>query len=204
MINMEQKNFWNEKFSRVDYLYGLNPNAFIESKAKLIKDKKKILCLGEGEGRNAIFLAKQGFEVTAIDASDIGLDKIKYRANDECLNVHCINMDLNNWETNEANKYDVIVATYLHMFTEDRNTLFDKIEQNLNKGGYFIAEFFSKEQLNYNSGGPKALDLLYDLVDFENVFNKCEKNIIKEIVHLNEGIGHQGEASVIRVLVKKI
>ncbi len=198
---MEQKHFWNDKFGKVDYLYGLDPNAFIKSKLELMNNKKEVLCLGEGEGRNAIFLAKEGFEVTAIDASDIGLDKLKYRANDECLNVHCINMDLNNW--NDEKKYDVIIATYLHMFEEDRNSLFNKIENNLNKGGYFIAEFFSKEQLNYKSGGPKALDLLYDLSDFENVFTSCKKDITKEIVHLDEGIGHQGEASVIRVVVNK-
>ena len=202
---MEQTNFWNDKFSKVDYLYGLDPNEFIASNIDLMKDKKRVLCLGEGEGRNAIFLAKEGFEVTAIDASDVGLDKLKYRASQDFLDIHCINMDLNNWEMilNEDEKYDVIVASYLHMFEQDRNSLFNKIEQNLKSGGYFIAEFFSKEQLNYNSGGPKALDLLYDLNDFDEVFTTFEKKITKQLVHLNEGVGHQGEASVIRVIVKK-
>lgn len=202
---MEQKHFWNEKFSKVDYLYGLNPNKFIASNIEIIKDKKRVLCLGEGEGRNAIFLGQNGFDVTAVDASDIGLEKLQKRAKSENLNIKCINMDLNDWEVleNEDDKFDVIVASYLHMFENERQELFNKIEKNLKVGGYFIAEFFSKEQLNYKSGGPKALDLLYDLKDFENVFNECSKNITKQLVHLDEGIGHQGEASVIRVLVKK-
>lgn len=199
---MNQQEFWNGKFSKADYFYGTKANEFLASNINLLKNHKKLLCLGEGEGRNAIFFAKNGFEVSAIDASNLGLEKLKNRAIEEKLDIKTICMDLNDWTVLE--KYDVIVASYLHMFKNEREELFKKIENSLTSNGYFVGEFFSTKQLSFNSGGPKDLDLLYTIEDFENYFNLCKKNITEEIVVLNEGIGHQGEACVIRVVIQKI
>ena len=90
------------------------------------------------------------------------------------------------------------------MYKNEREELFKKIEESLNSGGYFIGEFFSTKQLSYKSGGPKDLDLLYTTEDFTNYFEKCDKKVSEEIVNLDEGIGHQGEACVIRVVIKKV
>jgi 2-polyprenyl-3-methyl-5-hydroxy-6-metoxy-1,4-benzoquinol methylase len=199
---MSQQIFWNGKFSKADYFYGTKANEFLASKIELIKNKKKLLCLGEGEGRNALFFAKNGFEVSAIDASDVGLAKLDSKSKEENLNIKTVCMDLNHWKVDE--KYDVIVASYLHMFKDERKSLFEKIEESLNKNGYFIGEFFSTKQLTYNSGGPKDLELLYTIEDFENHFLFCTKDLSEEIVILDEGIGHQGEACVIRVVIQKI
>ena len=92
--NMSQQEFWNNKFSRDGFLYGLKPNTFISSKIKLFDKNSKVLCIGEGEGRNAIFFAKRGFNVTAVDASDIGLFKLQQRAKEEDLNIHTLCMDI--------------------------------------------------------------------------------------------------------------
>lgn len=199
---MTQQEFWNSKFSQADFFYGLKPNEFLASQVNLLKNHKNILCLGEGEGRNAIFFAKNGFEVSAIDASNLGLEKLQKMAENENLQISTYCLDLNDWQSEE--KYDVIVASYLHMFKNEREKLFSKIENSLGKNGYFIGEFFSTEQLNYTSGGPKDIELLYTKEDFENHFNSCKKMVTKEIVTLDEGIGHQGEASVIRVIIQKI
>lgn len=198
---MSQQIFWNEKFSREGYLYGENPNEFLASKTNIFKPTSKVLCLGEGEGRNAIYFAKNGFTVTAMDASDIGLSKLHFRSIEEDLKIETICIDLNHWEVFE--KFDVIVASYLHMHKNERENLFRKIEDSLHKDAYFIAEFFSIKQLNFNSGGPKDIDLLYSLEDFDKYFNLCTKEIKEEIVTLNEGKGHQGLASVIRVVIQK-
>ena len=199
---MSQQEFWNGKFSKADYFYGTKANEFLASNISLLKNHKKLLCLGEGEGRNALFFAKNNFEVSAIDASNLGLEKLENRAKKEKLDIKTVCMDLNDWIVLE--KYDVIVASYLHMFRNEREELFRKIENSLNSNGYFVGEFFSTKQLEFNSGGPKDLDLLYTIEDFSNYFNLCKKNITEEIVVLNEGIGHQGEACVIRVVIQKI
>ncbi len=198
---MSQQQFWNEKFAKDGYLYGTNPNEFLASKLNLFKKDSKLLCLGEGEGRNAIFFAKNAFKVKALDASNIGLEKLQKRAKEQKLDINTLCIDLNHWQSDE--KYDVIVASYLHMYKNEREELFLKIENSLNTKGYFIAEFFSQNQLAYNSGGPKDTELLYTKEDFENNFNSCIKQISEEIVFLDEGIGHQGEASVIRVVIEK-
>jgi cyclopropane fatty-acyl-phospholipid synthase-like methyltransferase len=198
---MSQQEFWNEKFSRNGYLYGTKPNEFLASKKDLLKANSKLLCLGEGEGRNAIFFAKNGFEVTAMDASDIGISKLHFRTLEEGVRIETICIDLNDWIVSE--KFDAIVTSYLHMYKNERETLFKKIEESLNKGGYFIGEFFSTKQIDYNSGGPKDLDLLYTTEDFEKHFSSCSKTISEEIVTLDEGKGHKGEACVIRVVIKK-
>ena len=198
---MSQQEFWNGKFSKADYFYGTKANEFLASKIKLFTNHKTLLCLGEGEGRNAIFFAKNGFEVEAIDASDVGLAKLNDISKKENLGIKTVCMDLNHWEANK--KYDVIVASYLHMFKEEREELFEKIEDSLNTNGYFIAEFFSTKQLTYNSGGPKDLDLLYTIEDFSEHFKLCKKDICEQMTILDEGIGHQGEACVIRVIIQK-
>ena len=102
---MSQQEFWNGKFSKADYFYGTKANEFLVLNISLLKNHKKLLCLGEGEGRNAIFFAKNGFEVSAIDASNLGLEKLQNRAIEEKLDIKTICMDLNDWEVTK--KYDV-------------------------------------------------------------------------------------------------
>ena len=199
---MSQREFWNNKFSRDGFLYGLKPNTFIASKIGLLPKKSQVLCIGEGEGRNAIFFAKKEFNVTAVDASDIGLLKLQERAKEENLEINTSCMDLNHWEL--THKYDVIVASYLHMYKEERSALFNKIEESLNTNGYFIGEFFSTKQLKYTSGGPKDEDLLYTVDDFRKSFLLCDKEIEEQVTILDEGKGHQGEACVIRVVIQKL
>lgn len=198
---MSQQEFWNSKFSREGFLYGLKPNGFIASKIKSFPKNARVLCLGEGEGRNAIFLAKRGFHVTAIDASDIGLDKLEQRAKEENLDIKTIHKDLNHWEADL--KYDVIVASYLHMYKNDRDNLFEKIDDSLDIDGIFVGEFFSQKQIDYSSGGPKDLDLLYTVDDFKSHYTFSSAEVKEQITILDEGKGHQGEACVIRVFLEK-
>lgn len=198
---MSQQEFWNSKFSRDGFLYGLKPNTFIASKIKLMPRNSDVLCLGEGEGRNAIFLAKRSMNVTAIDASNIGLSKLEQRAKEENLSIKTQCLDLNDWEAKE--QYDVIVASYLHMYKNEREALFEKIEESLKPDGYFIGEFFSTKQVDYTSGGPKDLDLLYSVDDFKKAFALYEADIKEQVTILDEGKGHQGEACVIRVIIQK-
>ena len=88
------------------------------------------------------------------------------------------------------------------MHKKDRDKLFNNIDESLNNEGYFIGEFFSVNQLNYNSGGPKDEDLLYKVEDFKEHYVFSDAEVAEQITILDEGIGHQGEASVIRVVKK--
>lgn len=202
---------WDEKFSREGYFYGFEPNHFIasviegrsEEKAS-IKPDGKILCLGEGEGRNAVYLASNGYDVTALDASAIGMSKALMFADKQGVSFQAQLLDLEQWNPTES--YDAIVSSYLHLEEPLRTQAFQKAIKCLNKGGYFIGEFFSINQIPRTSGGPKKPELLYTLESLRSIFtmDECAIHYLEECdVPLDEGKGHQGDALVIRVIVQR-
>jgi len=198
------KELWNKKFSRDGLLYGESANDFIQENFTCIKKGGDILCLGEGEGRNAIFLAKNGLHVEALDPSDIGLAKLEKRArlNNLEISTHLCLFD----KFKNQKLYDGVICSYMHLLKSEQEYMFRKITNLLKKDGFFIAEFFSIDQLNFQSGGPKNKDLLYDLQYVADILSNLPYKIYKlsqEITYLNEGYGHNGEASVIRIILQK-
>jgi SAM-dependent methyltransferase len=200
---MSQQEFWNKKFSRDGYLYGTKPNQFIKNSYDNFKKSEKVLCLGEGEGRNAIFLAKNGYDVEAIDASDIGLDKLYEQSILENVEIKTSCIDINNWQPDK--KYGAILFTFMHLQREELKSLLEKIETALKNKGFLVVEVFAKSQLERNSGGPKDLELLYSMDDFRDNIKNLKIHKLEEVtVELDEGKGHQGEASVIRLIAQKV
>ena len=196
---------WDEKFSREGYFYGFEPNVFIESKTNLLVPEGEILCLGEGEGRNAVYLASKGFDVTALDASAIGMTKALMMASKRGVSFKTELLDLEQWKPEQS--YDAVVTSYLHLEEPLRTQTFQKALKTLKTDGYFIGEFFSINQIPRESGGPKKPALLYTLASLESIFSIEDADILylEECdVALDEGNGHQGDALVIRVIVKKL
>ena len=112
-------------------------------------------------------------------------------------------MDLNEWSSTK--EFGGILASFLHLESPLREQVFTNIESSLKSGGFFVGEFFSKRQLNYSSGGPKDENLLYAVDSFKGLFKSCiVHKLLEEEVELNEGNGHQGKASVIRLIVQKL
>jgi len=203
--NKDIGRMWDEKFSREGYFYGFEPNVFIESKIGLLAPKDKVLCLGEGEGRNAVYLASKGFDVTALDASAIGMTKALMMAEKRGVSFKTELLDLEHWNPNQ--NYNAIVSSYLHLEEPLRTQAFRQAFDCLEENGYFIGEFFSINQIPRESGGPKKPSLLYTLTSLESIFSLENSKIIylEECdVPLDEGNGHQGDALVIRVIVQKI
>jgi 2-polyprenyl-3-methyl-5-hydroxy-6-metoxy-1,4-benzoquinol methylase len=199
------QSMWNEKFSRKGYLYGTNPNAFLASQLERLAAGSKILFLGEGEGRNACYAAAKGFDATALDASDVGLRKMETMACELGVSIKTLHTDLEHWESEGA--YDVVMASFLHLMEPLRMKAFREAMHSLRPGGRFIAEFFSTRQLPRDSGGPKMIDLLYTTDSLREVFavKGCEIEMLEEVVDtLDEGVGHQGEADLIRIIVKRL
>ncbi|MBE0492315.1 MAG: class I SAM-dependent methyltransferase [Sulfurospirillum sp.] len=196
---------WNEKFSREDFLYGEEPNEFIKSQAHLFSKQSHILCLGEGEGRNALYLATQGHYVEALDASDVGLAKLHNKAKIAQVTLDIRHTLFENWEPHKS--YDAIISSYFHLPKDKQQELFLKSFFALREGGYFVAEFFSTHHLKYKSFGPKDPNLLYDICDTAILLKNLPCEIIKlsqEIIQLNEGVGHTGKASVIRIVFMRL
>ena len=197
--------FWNAKFYTKDFIYGEAPNNFVKENIELLVNTKKVMCLGEGEGRNAIYLADKGMEVEALDISDVALKKLRRRAKERYLFIKTRHTLFEYWQPDTH--YDAVVCTYLHLPKHNQKMLFEKALMALNPNGYFIAELFSESQIHFSSGGPKNIALLYDLNDILDIVKTLPCKIIKlaqEVIVLNEGDKHVGRASVIRIILQKL
>lgn len=196
---------WNAKFQEKEFLYGEEPNHFIKEHLELLLPCEYIICLGEGEGRNAIFLADKGLQVEALDISDVALLKLRKHAKANYVQIKIRHTLLQYWQPTSL--YGAVVCTYLHLPKKDQSLLFKKAIASLKVGGIFIAELFSDSQKSFHSGGPKEPDLLYALSDISDTLKFLPCTILKlaqEIVILQEGEKHVGRASVIRVICKKL
>lgn len=201
---MDMGTLWDSKFSREGYLYGLKPNAYLVSKKSLVPSGGTILFLGEGEGRNACYFAKEGFICDALDASAIGLAKTAKLASEMGVEVSLIHQDLGHWKANKT--YDAVMASYLHLKDPLRTKAFLEAINALKPSACFIAEFFALSQLGRTSGGPAIEDLLYTKESLADIFKDSRIEILEleELeVCLDEGTGHQGDAMVIRLVVRK-
>ena len=193
---------WNEKYAGPEFLYGKEPNAFIKEQIASLKPST-ILFPAEGEGRNSVFAASQGWNVDAIDSSEVAQKKALQLANERGCQINYLIADLAQIEL-PADNYDVIAWCFLHMPAHERSAFLQQTTASLKPGGRLIFESFSKKQLGRSSGGPKNSDLLYNLEDLKVDLTGLTIELEEEIeVLLDEGTGHQGKAIVIRILATK-
>ena len=197
------KEFWDSRYSSKEFVYGKAPNQFFAEEI-LKLNPGKMISYGEGEGRNAVFAAANGWDVDAIDFSIEGKKKTEILAAELNVNVNYIVSDIMEFNPYE-NYYDVALIIYFHIDDIKRKKFFNKVISSLKNGGLVIIEVFDKSQLKFNSGGPKSENLLYSLEDIVESFIDFDFiKFAKQIVVLNEGMHHSGEASVIRFIGRKV
>jgi hypothetical protein len=198
--NNHMKQLWNERYSAKEYVYGKTPNEFFKNYINN-ETPKTILLPCEGEGRNSVYAAKKGWQVHALDFSEVAREKAMKWADANKVDIHYDVADIVDWDAEI--KIDCIALIFAHFSTENREAIHRKLISKLNPGGCFILEAFSKKQLDYDSGGPKTLDRLYDLNILKNDFASLKIEFLQErTVHLQEGSYHEGEASIIRMIAK--
>uniref|UniRef100_UPI00404B56AA class I SAM-dependent methyltransferase n=1 Tax=Flavobacterium sp. TaxID=239 RepID=UPI00404B56AA len=195
--------FWNERYAEKEYTYGVQPNQFlVESIARLPKNGR-ILFPAEGEGRNAVFAAMKGFQVAAFDTSSEGKKKADKLANDNDVKIDYRVGVLEDLKYKEAS-FDGVVLIYAHFPKVIRQSMHQQILRLVKPNGVIIFEAFSKEQLQYTSGGPKEIEMLFSEEEVNDEFENIEFDFLKtEIIELNEGAFHQGKGSVVRFIGKK-
>jgi len=196
------KEFWDERYSDEDYYYGQKPNDFF----KIFIDNNpsgKILLPSEGEGRNAVYAALKGWSCNAFDFSVTAQKKAMTLAKKHSVEINYYLSDLEDFKI-EENQYDAVALIFVHMKADIRKEFHSKIVESLKSGGKIVLEAFSKEQLAYNSGGPKDIDLLYSIKDIEDDFSNLGFfEIKKHEIRLNEGKNHKGVGSVIDFIAVK-
>jgi ubiquinone/menaquinone biosynthesis C-methylase UbiE len=202
-----QAEFWNTRYAENVYAYGEKPNVFFAEKIAELKPEKFLLP-AEGEGRNAVFAAKLGWDVTAFDYSSEGKAKALQLADKENVSLNYIVSSLEEMSF-EPNSYDAIALIYAHFPGEGRITQLQRMEKSLKVGGKIIFEAFSKNhlkyvQLNPKVGGPKELSMLFSKEELLEAFPNVKWEFLKEEeVTLEEGAFHQGVGMVIRGVGEK-
>lgn len=191
---------WDERYSAPGFAYGRNANDFLVSLGLKAKEGQRVLCLAEGEGRNAVYLAQLGFEVLAVDQSSVGLQKAMRLAEENNVKIDVEQADLSYFKV-PANTYAGIVSIYGHFTPPTRSHIHKESLRGLMQGGFFIIEAYSKEQLQFKSGGPSDEKLLYSNDDIEEDFGEELDFIIKRKIErpVIEGKYHTGPASVIQM-----
>ena len=198
---------WNERYSGSDYVYGENPNAYLKEQLATLS-VGDILFVGEGEGRNAVYAASIGWNVSAYDISSEGKKKALQLASKHNVNIDYHVGDLQDLNY-EREQFDVIAFIYTHFPGETRSMIHKVLSLYLRPGGTVIMEAFSKKQIKNQikgegGGGPKNIDMLYSLEDIRSDFENFKiKELIETEIYLTEGDFHNGIGSVIRFVGQK-
>jgi len=196
------KEVWDSRYSQTEYIYGIKPNEYLKSFLET-NNSGSILLPADGEGRNAVYAAKIGWKVDAFDYSESARNKAIQLAKVNNVDINYSVSDVLHFSTTSS--YDLIALVYLHLITDIRIQFFAKLSSLLKPGGHILLEAFSKNQLKNSSGGPKDINLLYDLAEIKKDFQGLEiKELIEAEIFLDEGDLHQGKANVIRLLAQKV
>lgn len=196
-------NQWEQKFESEEYVYGEEPNAFIEAHAYRLEAQKRIVAFAEGEGRNAVFLARQGHDVTAWDYTQNGLKKTQKLAERYNVKVETGQKDLIH-DPVPSEEFDAAIMVFGHFFKKDQKPVFEKLISVIKPGGIIMLEVYSEDQLRYQTGGPKRTDMLYDPRDLlEWIRGYKVLHFFYGEQERKEGIGHTGTGHVIQVILKK-
>jgi len=196
------KEFWNERYNQHPTVYGLEPNEFFKDQLESVKPGK-ILLPAEGEGRNAIYAASLGWTVKAYDFSEVAKDKTLERAATLGYKIDYEVTDLSKLELPHE-EFERVALIYVHLPVKVRMHVYEQCKQSLKPGGKLILEGFSKNQLQYNTGGPKDPELLYSVSDLNADFSDLHIEMLEAIIQeLEEGPFHSGVASVVRLVASK-
>jgi cyclopropane fatty-acyl-phospholipid synthase-like methyltransferase len=184
-------------------MYGDQPNDFLRATSSSLKPGGRILCLAEGEGRNAVYLATQGFDVTCVDFSESGLKKTKQLSESHGVSVCTVCADLSQYEI-EHEAWDGIVMIFGHFNEGLRASLYRRISTGLKPEGVLLMEVYTKNKLSYGTGGPKSIEYLYDKQELEAAFSEFSSLSIQEVIReINEGEYHKGMSSTLQVNATK-
>jgi SAM-dependent methyltransferase len=193
---------WDARYSEPGYAYGTAPNDFLRAMAGRIPPGP-VLCLAEGEGRNAVFLAELGHAVTAVDASAVGLAKAASLARARAVGLETVHADLADFTIREG-AWAGIVSVFAHLPPALRARLHSAVVKGLRPGGVYLLEAYTPQQLAFGTGGPPDAELLMTADALRRELAGLELEICQEVERdVVEGRFHSGRAAVVQLLGRR-
>ncbi len=198
---------WDERYEKEEFAFGIEPNVFLKEQLEKLKPRA-ILFGAEGEGRNAVFAAKLGWNTFAFDISEEGKKKASLLARKNQVSIDYQVGELQNLQFH-PNQFDAIALIYAHFPTEVKSLYHRTLNPYLKKGGILIFEAFSKKHIDYVTknekvGGPREIGMLFSIEELKSDFADYEViQMVEQEIELNEGLYHNGKGSVIRFVGRK-
>lgn len=195
---------WDQRFDRDDFLFGTRPNAFLQQHAGVWPAGARVLCVADGEGRNSVWLARQGLQVEAFDVSPVGVAKARAFAAREGVHVDYHVSSTDDWPW-DAEAMDGVAAIFVQFADPAmRRRLFAGIARTLRPGGTLLLQGYTPRQLEYRTGGPGRLDHLYTADQLRADLGSLEiEQLIEYEADLAEGDGHHGRSALVGVIARK-
>lgn len=194
---------WDTRYAAMPGMFGDAPNVFLREQAHRLRPGMRALALGDGEGRNGVWLAQQGLVVTALDWSAGGMARAENMAAARGVALDCVVADATTWAWPEA-AFDLVAWVFVHLPPPDREAVAAGVRQALRPGGLLLLECFSPAQEGRRSGGPREASLLWTRALVERAFEGFAVEVLLEgAVLLDEGPKHQGLAEVVRAVLRR-
>ncbi|MDH5259734.1 MAG: class I SAM-dependent methyltransferase [Gammaproteobacteria bacterium] len=161
---------WNERYATDEWLFGTEPSEFLVEHKHLFTSGQKVLAIGDGEGRNGVWLAKQGLEVTTLDIAENAVNKAQRLARRESINIEALCQDIVTWDW-PSQHFDAVVSIFVHLPPHDRHLVNRRISTCLKPAGLFFLEAYHKKQIEYATAGPTDSGMLYDEAEILSEFS---------------------------------
>jgi 2-polyprenyl-3-methyl-5-hydroxy-6-metoxy-1,4-benzoquinol methylase len=195
--------FWDERFEGDDYRYGIQPNPFLATQAGRLAPGSRVLSVGDGEGRNGVWLAEQGFAATSQDGSEVAQGKARKMAAERGVPLETVFSDLTTWEW-PRDTFDGVACVFVHFRPETRQTVHHNMLAALKPGGLLIMEVFHTGQLALKTGGPPVMEMLYDAAMLRDDFQNADILLLEEArSHIPQDTFQRGEAALIRMVARR-
>lgn len=202
--NMSGAPMWDDRYSTSDYVFGTEPAAFLTEHIHRIDPDSQVLVVADGEGRNSVFLAAHGLSVTAMDVSEVGVEKARRLAAERGVHVDFRVADVLAWEWEPA-AYDAVVAVFIQFLDpQQRAVVFEGMQRTLRPGGRLLLHGYRPEQIGYATGGPGNPAHLYDQALLSGAFASMDIDVLRSHdTEIDEGAGHRGMSALIDLVGTK-
>lgn len=198
--------FWDARYRMPGYAYGIAPNRFLEDQIARLVPGMRVLVPGDGEGRNGVWLARQGLAVTTVDVSPVGCEKARALARERGVALEVIEADLRTWSW-PVHAFDAVASVFVHFPPPDRVAMHARMRAAAKPGGTILIEAFDPRQIEYqkvgNGGGPRDVAMLYDAEMLRADFVPIDVLMLEHALRdLSEGRLHDGPCALVRAVFR--
>jgi SAM-dependent methyltransferase len=201
---MSEHDTWESRYSVSEFIFGKDPNYFLQSCRGLLPEAGKALAIADGEGRNGVWLAEQGLSVVCLDFSESAQLKATSLAKERGVNVTLVRADIHSWSY-PPEAFDVVIDIFTQFSSPaERLKKWRGVHNTLRQGALFILQGYTPRQLRFNTGGPKKIENLYTRRMLEDAFRDFhDMRIVEEEREMREGAAHSGMSAVMGLTARK-